>query len=209
MPGASEPATGYGDDLTAVGEMIAAAADWYHAGEPAGVLLSRLGRILGYTSGRIWLGAGGELQPGGAWLSDAPLTPRGAEMVARAYSSDCLQTSDAALVVPIIQARTVTGVLTLFAERRVLPTANEKRAVALIVLAVGDHLGELPVDGLSPRELEVVRLASYGLTNDQIAVRLGVGLTTVKTHLVHVFAKLAAPDRAAAVARALRDGLIA
>ena len=201
--------TADGDDLTTVGELTAAAADWYHDREPAGVLLGRLGRILGYTSGRVWLGAGGELQPGAAWLRDAPLTARDADMVARAYSSGCIQASDAALVVPIIQARTVTGVLTLFAERRVLPTAGEKRAVALIVLAVGDRLGECPVDGLSPRELEVIRLASYGLTNDQIAVRLGVGLTTVKTHLVHVFAKLAAPDRAAAVARALRDGLIA
>jgi DNA-binding NarL/FixJ family response regulator len=53
---------------------------------------------------------------------------------------------------------------------------------------------------LSPREIEVLRLVATGMTNRQIGSALYVGESTVKTHLQHIFRKLDAPDRAAAVA---------
>jgi DNA-binding NarL/FixJ family response regulator len=62
---------------------------------------------------------------------------------------------------------------------------------------------------LSPRELEVVRLAAAGLTNDEIAARLVLSVRTVERHLSNVYAKLRLSGksaRAAAVARVvLRD----
>lgn len=66
------------------------------------------------------------------------------------------------------------------------------------------------VDGpaLSPRETEVLQLASQGLTSPEIAERLVVSAATIKTHLGNVYAKLGASDKAAAVAVALRHGLI-
>lgn len=51
-------------------------------------------------------------------------------------------------------------------------------------------------------------LAADGLSNKQIAKRLFVSEATVKTHLVHLFAKLAVDSRTAAVAAARNRGLI-
>lgn len=61
---------------------------------------------------------------------------------------------------------------------------------------------------LSDRELEVLTLVAAGRTNAQIGRELFVGAATVKTHLQHIFAKLGASDRAAAVAIAYRRGLL-
>ncbi|NUW45306.1 response regulator [Nonomuraea rhodomycinica] len=61
---------------------------------------------------------------------------------------------------------------------------------------------------LSPRELEVLRLVAGGATNQQAAARLFISQASVKTHLVHVYAKLDVHDRAAAVAEAYRRGLL-
>jgi two-component system, NarL family, nitrate/nitrite response regulator NarL len=61
---------------------------------------------------------------------------------------------------------------------------------------------------LTPRELDVLRLAADGHPNAEIARQLLVSTATVKSHLQNVFEKLEAPDRAAAVARAIRRGLV-
>lgn len=61
---------------------------------------------------------------------------------------------------------------------------------------------------LSGRELEVLGLVARGATNRDIATRLFITEATVKTHLLHVFAKLAVNDRAAAVAVAYETGLL-
>jgi DNA-binding CsgD family transcriptional regulator len=61
---------------------------------------------------------------------------------------------------------------------------------------------------ISPREAEVLGLASHGLNRDEIAEVLAVSPATVRTHLEHVYVKLGASDKAAAVATALRHGLI-
>ncbi len=61
---------------------------------------------------------------------------------------------------------------------------------------------------LSQRELEVLGLVATGTTNRDAAARLFISEATVKTHLLHIYAKLGVPDRAAAVAEAFNRGLL-
>jgi DNA-binding NarL/FixJ family response regulator len=59
---------------------------------------------------------------------------------------------------------------------------------------------------LSPRELQVLNLAADGLTNKEIAYRLGISERTVQFHLNSVFNKTSTQSRTEAVALALRQG---
>lgn len=61
---------------------------------------------------------------------------------------------------------------------------------------------------LTPREQEILHLIAAGKSLPQIAKELYLGLTTVKTHVQHLYEKLGVSDRAAAVASAMRRGLI-
>jgi DNA-binding CsgD family transcriptional regulator len=72
-----------------------------------------------------------------------------------------------------------------------------------------EQLDGEPVAPLTPRELEVLSLASEGLSGPMIASELVVSAATVRTHFEHIYAKLAVSDRGAAVAKAMRLGLIA
>jgi DNA-binding NarL/FixJ family response regulator len=65
---------------------------------------------------------------------------------------------------------------------------------------------DLP-DGLTAREAEVLALIAAGFTNREIAEQLVVSQTTVKTHINHLFAKIQARDRAAAINYANQHGL--
>jgi DNA-binding NarL/FixJ family response regulator len=61
---------------------------------------------------------------------------------------------------------------------------------------------------LSARELEVLRLVAAGSTNRDAAQRLFISEATVKTHLLHIYAKLEVRDRASAVAVGYQRGLL-
>ena len=61
---------------------------------------------------------------------------------------------------------------------------------------------------LTDRELQILRQISTGASAPTIAGGLGLSPATVKTHLRHVYEKLGVSDRAAAVAEAMRRGLI-
>ena len=65
-----------------------------------------------------------------------------------------------------------------------------------------------PHIGLTPRELEVLRLVADGLSNAQIAERIGRTEGTVKVHLKNILQKLDVKDRTEAVTTALRRGFI-
>lgn len=65
-----------------------------------------------------------------------------------------------------------------------------------------------PVDDLSPREREVLRLLALGYTNQEIAEMLVVSVRTVESHRAHVMTKLRAGSRAAMVRHALAAGLL-
>jgi DNA-binding NarL/FixJ family response regulator len=61
---------------------------------------------------------------------------------------------------------------------------------------------------LSAREVEILELVARGTTNREAAERLFISEATVKTHLIHIYAKLGVPDRASAVATAYDRGLL-
>ncbi|MEV6331254.1 response regulator transcription factor [Streptomyces sp. NPDC051909] len=65
-----------------------------------------------------------------------------------------------------------------------------------------------PAEALTRRELEVLQLVGEGLSNQQISKALFLSQATVKSHLVHIFAKLGVDSRTAAVATATARRLI-
>ncbi|AGM04283.1 response regulator [Amycolatopsis keratiniphila] len=116
-------------------------------------------------------------------------------------------------VLPAIQAG-ATGYLLKDAPRDELFRAVEAAAEgkAMLSPSVATRLmGQMrqPASGpLSQRELEVLELIAQGTTNREAAKRLFISEATVKTHLLHVYAKLGVNDRAAAVATAFSQGYL-
>ena len=67
---------------------------------------------------------------------------------------------------------------------------------------------EMPVEPLSERELEVLRLMVNGLSNQSIAETLNISVPTVKTHVQHILAKLHVSDRTQAALLAVRQRIV-
>ncbi len=137
------------------------------------------------------------------------LTKRGVParvLVLTTYDSD----SD---VLPAIEAG-ATGYLLKDAPREELFRAVEAAARGHAVLspAVATRLmaqmREPASEPLSQRELEVLELIAQGKTNREAAKQLFISEATVKTHLLHAYAKLGVSDRAAAVATAFSRGYL-
>jgi DNA-binding NarL/FixJ family response regulator len=103
------------------------------------------------------------------------------------------------------------AILTVAAGDAALDPAVQHHVVAALASADPSPAGaaatpELP-DDLTPREAEVLALIAEGLTNTEIAERLVVSPTTVKSHINHLFAKAGLRDRAQAVTYAYRTGI--
>jgi DNA-binding NarL/FixJ family response regulator len=62
--------------------------------------------------------------------------------------------------------------------------------------------------GLTPREVEVLRLLARGLSNKEIAARLVISRKTAANHAEHIYAKINASTRAAAGLYAMQHGLL-
>jgi LuxR family maltose regulon positive regulatory protein len=67
---------------------------------------------------------------------------------------------------------------------------------------------ESPADSLNEREMEVLRLIHAGLTNQEIADRIVIAVSTVKWHINHLYAKLGVHTRTQALVRAKELGLL-
>jgi DNA-binding NarL/FixJ family response regulator len=116
-------------------------------------------------------------------------------------------------VLPAIEAG-ATGYLLKDAPREDLFRAVRAaaRGEAVLSPAVASRiLGQMRApaqEPLSQREIEVLRLVARGSTNKGAAAKLFISEATVKTHLLHAYAKLGVKDRAAAVAAAFQRGLL-
>jgi DNA-binding NarL/FixJ family response regulator len=71
----------------------------------------------------------------------------------------------------------------------------------------GGSAGGRDENGLTERELEIVRLVASGYKNKEVAGTLTISERTVKTHLTNIFQKLGVRDRVGLVMYALRHGL--
>ncbi len=67
---------------------------------------------------------------------------------------------------------------------------------------------EMPIEPLSERELDVLRLMVNGLSNQVIADTLNISIPTVKTHVQHILQKLHVSDRTQAALLAVRQRLV-
>ncbi|WP_043266735.1 response regulator transcription factor [Streptomyces sp. CT34] len=85
--------------------------------------------------------------------------------------------------------------------------AGKSALAPTIALRLMDRM-RTPATALSRRETEVLQLVADGLSNAKISKQLFLSQATVKSHLVHIYAKLGVDSRTAAVAAATARGLI-
>jgi two-component system, NarL family, response regulator YdfI len=114
----------------------------------------------------------------------------------------------------------VRAVLRLDATAAEITAAIEAAAAGLAVLdpqdlqallpAVSDRLPAegAPLEALTPREIEVLRMMAEGFGNKTIASRLGISEHTAKFHVASVMGKLGAATRTEAVTTGIRRGLV-
>jgi DNA-binding CsgD family transcriptional regulator len=156
----------------------------------------------------------GEGKPGEAWATGRPVVTNDMEHdpVFRPRDIALRHGLRSAVAFPAVGPEGPVAVLSFYSFERRVPSASLVRTLTGIGRELGRFLhrrrGSLESGPLSARELEVLRLAAAGNTGPEIAADLVVTLATVKTHLQHVYEKLGVSDRAAAVALALRTGLI-
>lgn len=93
-------------------------------------------------------------------------------------------------------------------QKAVLATARKQRTLSPEVMAALVERMQKPSVTLSARETELLRLVETGATNKELAERLFISQSTVKTHLVHIYTKLGVDNRTAAVAAARAENLI-
>jgi ATP/maltotriose-dependent transcriptional regulator MalT len=93
-------------------------------------------------------------------------------------------------------------------EQRDKPIIPQQASAQHITLEQLAHPGYQLELTLTKRELEVLRLVAEGHTDREVADALVISTRTVNRHLSNIFVKLDVPGRAAAVAFAVRQGLV-
>jgi len=134
-----------------------------------------------------------------------PLAQHGSDLI---VSSEC----KAATIVPLHTSNAKRYCFMMFGDGE--PPSRERLALiafdaALIFQRYDEAIISLDsINGLSDREIEVVRWTSEGKTSTEIAIILGLSAHTVNTYIAIALRKLGVVNRAQMVASALRSGLI-
>jgi len=93
-------------------------------------------------------------------------------------------------------------------ESLLTPRHTRRLIEAFVAQAGGPTLDTGALEGLTPREREILALVGQGLSNAEIAERLVLSPLTAKTHVARLFGKLGARDRAQLVVTAYETGLV-
>ncbi|MFC1988534.1 response regulator [Chloroflexota bacterium] len=101
----------------------------------------------------------------------------------------------------------VDAVRAVHAGESVLHPSVARKVLNRFVPAPGMPVKE-PRELLSEREIDVLKLAAGGLSNQEIADELFLSVRTIQSHLGHIFTKLDVSSRTEAVVRALKEGWI-
>jgi PAS domain S-box-containing protein len=117
-----------------------------------------------------------------------------------------------AVAIPAIHREEVLAVIVLYSREEAQLTERLMRSLTGVGYELGRFLnrrrGSLAAPVLTAREVQVLALASQGLSTRATAEHLVISPATVKTHLENAYPKLGVSDKASAVAAALRQGLI-
>jgi NarL family two-component system response regulator LiaR len=142
------------------------------------------------------------------------LYPSVAVLILSAYDDDqfvfsLLEAGAAGYLLKSVRGRElIDAVRQVYAGESVLHPAIARKVLNRFVPAPGKSLAKKPVEILSDREIEVLKLATRGLSNQDIADELCLSLRTVQAHLGHIFNKLEVSSRTEAVVRALKEGWV-
>jgi DNA-binding NarL/FixJ family response regulator len=102
-------------------------------------------------------------------------------------------------------AAIVSSILAVMAGERVMASAVANRVLDMLT---GTTTPKEFYDGLTAREIEILKLLASGQANKQIAYRLRISEKTVRNHVSNMYMKLQIYDRSQAVLYAVRKGLI-
>lgn len=124
------------------------------------------------------------------------------------YVYDALRAGASGFVLKDIEPTELqAAVRTVHAGHALLAPAITGQLIEHFIRAVPTPPAGGSADGLTPREVDVLGLVARGLTNSEIAGRLHIAETTVKTHVSHLLAKLELRDRVQLVVHAFENGL--
>jgi PAS domain S-box-containing protein len=166
------------------------------------------------TAKRSRMFRAGDGKPGVAWETQEPAitVDTAADPVFQPREAAARRGVMSAVAFPAVSSAGPVAVLSFYCLERRVPGEHLIRTLSAIGCELGHFLErrreQLWPRALTARELEVLRLAADGNSGSEIAAQLFVSPATVKTHLAHIYDKLGVSDRAAAVALALRTGLI-
>ncbi|HLH68494.1 MAG TPA: response regulator transcription factor [Candidatus Dormibacteraeota bacterium] len=99
----------------------------------------------------------------------------------------------------------VSSLLAVMAGERVMASAVANRVLEMLT---GTTTPKEFYDGLTNREIEILKLLAGGMANKQIAYRLKISEKTVRNHVSNMYEKLGIYDRSQAVLYAVRKGLV-
>jgi DNA-binding CsgD family transcriptional regulator len=152
--------------------------------------------------------------PGRAWAEQAPAGGR--SPVVSPVTARCLAAGEAGLpgmiAIPAFCCGEVFAVIELVSREQTTLGERLARSLNAIGSEVGQFLarrrGAIVAAPLTPRQLEVLRLAADGLSARATGQRLNIAAATVESHLENVYPRLGVTDKTSAVAEAMRLGLI-
>jgi len=142
------------------------------------------------------------------------LYPQVAVLILTAYDDDqfvfSLMEAGAAgyLLKSVRGSELVDAIRAVYSGESVLHPSIARKVLNRFVPSLDKGQRQEPPETLSQREMEVLQLATQGLSNQDIADELSLSLRTVQAHLGHIFNKLRVSSRTEAVVRALKEGWI-